>query len=156
MRLLGATNVAAYTYGNPQQDTSGTQADAGGAGRAITSTDFAFAKWLIGCKHPKKRGLMNMGDSTARGLLTHCGKNIAEETAAGFDYYIVSEEGQRMRLYHEKNITERMHESTWSNSAWRFVQYGDFLHAQKNTVRGRGRKFIRSSPKPGFAKDNPN
>lgn len=156
MDVLGATNVAVFTYPDPQQDTSGTLADAMGWGRAITSTDFAFAVEMIGCKKPRKRGVMNKGDPEARGLLTHCGERCIDETAEALDYWLVSKEGQDYRSRYELNAHVRGHDSQWSNSAWRMLQHADFIHSEKNTTRGRGNRIIRTQPKQHFAKSNPN
>lgn len=156
MDVLGSTNVAVFTYPDPQQDTSGTLADAMGWGRAIASTDFAFAKEMIGCKNPQKKGVMNKGDPEARGLLTHCGKQCIEETAEALDYWLVSKGGQDLRSHYELNAHVRGHDTQWSNSAWKMLQHADFIHAEKNTTRGRGNRHIRTQPKQNFAKSNPN
>ncbi|MBN2330527.1 MAG: hypothetical protein JXC85_01820 [Candidatus Aenigmarchaeota archaeon] len=156
MTTIGASKICAFTYPDPEQDTSGTLADAMGWGRAIVSTDFAFAKEMIGCRHPKKKGVMNIGDPDARGLLTHCGEPSVEETAQALDYLLISREGQRLRSQYEHNAHVLGHETAWPNSAWKICQYGDFLHTEKNMVRGRMKAFRRSKPKPHFASSNPN
>ena len=155
MSVIGGSKIMVFTYPDPEQDTSGTLADAMGWGRAITSTDFAFAREMIGVSKERKRGVMNIGDRAARGLLTHCGKQSVKETAQALDYWLISKEGQELLPHYEYNAHQRGHETRWSNSAWKMIKHADYLHTEKNITRGRGNKHMRIKKKPAFARYNP-
>ncbi|MCP4259526.1 MAG: hypothetical protein GY774_18755 [Planctomycetes bacterium] len=141
LKFYGATNVMLLPYLNMEQISSGILADVLGSGRIAISTKFRYAVELIHSNKQCPEGAV-IG-RYARGILVDPGDASVEQIAQGLDYLVFNE---KKRLLMEKQAHQRGYQMRWSNSAWAFLQYIEFIREQKEIVTGRGVKFTRKKP----------
>ncbi len=141
LKLYGATNIMVLPYLNLQQISSGILADTVGSGRVVIATKFKYAVELINSEAQGKDGAI-IGHH-ARGVLVDPGGPSVEQMAQALDYLIFNRDE---RLEMEIRAHKRGYQMRWHNSAWKLLQYIQFVKEKQELVTGRGIEFTREKP----------
>jgi len=112
-----------------------------GSGRVVIATKFKYAVELINSEAQGKDGAI-IGHH-ARGVLVDPGGPSVEQIAQALDYLIFNRDE---RLEMEIRAHKRGYTMRWHNSAWKLLQYIQFVKEKQELVTGRGIEFTREKP----------